>query len=148
MKRLIFGLCGLFLTVNAAAEEAAPDLGWLSGHWRAEREGRVSEEIWTDAEGGLMLAVNRSVRDGRARGFEFLRIQLFGEPALYAQPGGGPATRFALVEAGAGYVVFENPDHDFPQRVLYRREGNRLTATASDLEGGNPQVFRWALKTE
>ena len=52
--------------------------------------------------------------------FEFLRIETAGPSLVYvAQPGGRPPTRFPLAETGARRAVFANPQHDFPQRILY-----------------------------
>jgi len=78
-------------------------------------------ECWSAPRGGLMLGWNRSVRaDGRGA-FEFLRIADTADGVVYfASPGGREATPFRLAEAADRSVVFENPEHDFPQRILYR----------------------------
>ncbi|WP_125184465.1 DUF6265 family protein [Hyphobacterium indicum] len=132
----------LFMTLPALA--AADDLSWMEGHWRSEADGRVSEEIWTNGEGGLYLGVNRSLRNGQASGFEYLRIINTDERTAYcAQPGGGEAVCFDQVESTEHAVTFENPDHDFPQRIRYARDGDSLTATISDLSGEQAFSFGW-----
>lgn len=141
LKLAVFStVIGLAAPIRA---ETPGSLSWLSGHWRMQNDRSVSEEIWTSPEGGLMLGVNRTIRDGKARAFEFLRIVIGPKTALFAQPGGAPATLFGLQRSGPDFVVFENPDHDYPQRVAYRRTGDRLTATISDLEGKNVRKFVW-----
>jgi hypothetical protein len=142
----------LVLAPSAALAET-PDLGWMSGHWRSTEDGVVSEEFWTDAAGGLMLGANRTVSDGRAVAFEHMRIYtpLPGSEAatVYcAQPGGTPATCFALVSWEDGRAQFENPDHDFPQRITYSREGDRLTATISDMADTQVMQFGWDAVTD
>lgn len=122
---------------------AEPDFSWLAGHWRSEASGRVSEEIWMEPEGGLMTGMGRSLRDGRATGFEFAYITTGEDAAYFAQPGGRPATRFALVSHQGSRAVFENPDHDFPQRIEYSREGNVLTATISSLDRSREVSWSW-----
>lgn len=159
MKYLL--AAGLMMTGCASA--TADDLSqpyshhfaWIEGHWRSESEGRVSEEIWTNGEGGLFLGVNRTIRDGQARGFEFLRIIVTDEGAAYcAQPGGGEAVCFDWVQSGmmlvddagvavAGTVEFANPDHDFPQIITYQGGGDQLTATISDLSRETVITFSW-----
>jgi len=37
-----------------------------------------------------------------------------------ASPSGQNTTGFALVSVTDHEVIFENPDHDFPQRIIYR----------------------------
>lgn len=53
---------------------------------------------------------------------------LDGVQSYIAQPGGKPPTAFKRTAGGETWARFENPDHDFPQRIEYRREGDRLHA--------------------
>ncbi|WP_421788447.1 DUF6265 family protein [Hyphobacterium sp.] len=138
--------CALAPLLTAAAPALANDLDWITGHWRGEDGGQVSEEIWTNGDGGLHLGVNRTVIDGQARGYEFLLIAMTEDGATYcAQPGGNEATCFASTSVAANRAVFENPEHDFPQRIVYQRDGDVLTATISDLNGEQVYEFGWTL---
>ena len=140
LKRL--GVLSIALLFPACA--SAYDLGWIEGHWRSDSDGRVSEEFWTNGEGGLYLGVNRSIRDGQARAFEFIRIIETAEGAAYcAQPGGSEAVCFDQVSSNAHSITFENPDHDFPQRITYVRDGDALTAIISDMSGEQSISFVW-----
>lgn len=131
----------LALMVALAMAVPAAELDWIAGHWRSEAIGkngaaRVVEEFWTDGAGGALLGVSRTVGEGRLRGFEFMRIADDGDgTAFFGAPEGAPPVRFPLVAAGAGRAEFVNPDHDFPQRISYRREGDTLTATISKADG-------------
>jgi hypothetical protein len=70
-----------------------------------------------------MLGMNRTRSRGRVVMFEFLRIVARGDSIFYiAMPRGRGGTSFPLVERSEARVVFENPGHDFPQRVIYWRE--------------------------
>jgi len=60
------------------------------------------------------------VKGGRLLSWEFLRIQATDAGIVYfASPRSAPPTPFKLIEAGEKRAVFENKDHDFPQRILY-----------------------------
>ena len=142
MLQLIAAACLLIQDADAAADD--PDLAWMEGRWRSMDEGRISEEFWTDADGGLALGVNRSLVDGRAVAFEFLRIGRAEDGWRYcAQPGGGEAVCFAMTFHHDAEIRFENPDHDFPQVIEYFRSGDVLWAQISDLEGEQRIGFRW-----
>jgi len=137
------------LVLFTPALAAADDLSWMEGHWRSESEGRVSEEIWTNGDGGLFLGVNRTLREGQARGFEFLRIHNSEARTAYcAQPGGSEAVCFERTGGDETSVTFENATHDFPQRITYARDGDMLTATISDLSGEQSMSFGWTLYSD
>lgn len=143
MKALRF--CLIFALVFASAGAAErPDLNWLAGHWCNTSGERSIEEHWLAERGGLMLGVNRTVTRNKAS-FEFIRIEIDASGARYtAQPGGAPPTTFTLVSATANSAIFTNPQHDFPKRVQYRREGDTLNARVDDgTDGGNKEEFSW-----
>ena len=50
--------------------------------------------------------------------------------AYVARPSGQPETTFPLVKASATELVFENPTHDFPQRILYRKASDGTVSAA------------------
>ena len=74
--------------------------------------------------------------------FEFLRVVVKDGKAVYvAQPGGAPPTEFVASSATAERIVFENPAHDFPKRVIYQRSGpDRLTASIDGGRGSRERV--------
>jgi len=130
------------VTLPLAAQDLLPpqtaDLDWLTGCWT----GDGGEECWLQAEGGMMLGVNRGPG---SKSFEFLRIeQAEGGPWIYhASPGGRcPPTAFTSTEIDRKRVVFENPDHDFPQRIEYwLDDSNHLHARVSADRGGESRGF-------
>lgn len=126
------------------AKAAVGDLGWLVGAWVGTRGegGAISiEERWSPPLGGAMLATARTVSRGRMTAFEYLRIvERDGGLVYVAQPNGAAPTEFMLTEISASRVVFDNPRHDYPKRIVYELspEG-RLTATTGFMKGGTPR---------
>jgi hypothetical protein len=125
------------------------DLAWIEGHWVGSDGPLQMEEIWTSAAGGALVGLHKDVstRGGTARmvSFEFLRIEAGSEGLVYvAQPGGQPPTRFALVEQAGRRVVFANPAHDFPQRILYwLDDAGALHARVEGPKGGRTVGQEW-----
>jgi hypothetical protein len=128
-------LCFLAWTASptpagAAAAEPSPalaDLAWMAGCWTGEEGGTLTEECWLLPGGGILLGMHRDVRASGKSFFEFLRIEAVGDSAVYwGSPAGRPATPFGLVEKGPRRVVFANPAHDFPQRIIYWRTDDGL----------------------
>ncbi len=133
MKRSTFilslMLCGAALPAHTAQGD---DLSWMSGLWCGNAGAEVIEEYWLPPRGGMLLGLSRTLKGERTAGFEFMRIeQVKGVPTFIAQPNGVPPTSFARTDGGADWIRFENPDHDFPKRVEYRRKGAGLYAEVS-----------------
>jgi hypothetical protein len=102
--------------------DAVNALAWMAGTWTGtDANGVEMEETWSPPKGGMMLGTHRDVANDKVVEFEDLRIDTAGETATYwASPMGAPPVPFRIKELGPGYrVVFENPEHDFPQRILY-----------------------------
>src|SRR5690242_14607525 len=106
----------------ARAVDARLDLGWLAGQWCGGGEDSRIEEAWLPEAGGSLLGMSGTVRAGRTASFEFMRITLQdGRASFHVQPDGAPPTVFVAAERGDGWIRFENPAHDFPNVIEYRR---------------------------
>jgi hypothetical protein len=118
----------------AQARGAISDLAWLVGGWKNEMSSIVTEERWTPAAGGAMLAISRTVKDNKMVAFEYLRIvERDGGLVYIAQPNGQPPTEFVLTGLSAQSATFENPRHDFPKMIRYTlRPDGKLEARVSD----------------
>ena len=147
MKRLLGAGLALLLMGQAAPPAGVTDLAWMSGRWESvSANGRWTEENWSAPRGGVMLGHSRSGAGDRLREFEFLRLQVGsdGVPAYLAQPGGRPGTAFRLTARDGTSATFDNPQHDFPQRIRYVRTGNIMVATISRLDGSN--AMSWTFR--
>jgi len=115
------------------------DISWMSGHWQTAPGGkRQIEEHWTQAAGASMVGMGRTVAGEKTVEFEYLRIEQRADGIYYvAHPKAQcPGTDFKLTRASATEAVFENPRHDFPKRIIYRKTGdNTLTTTVDAGEG-------------
>ncbi len=120
----------------------ATAMKWLAGDWGGAKGKRSTEESWSEPDGGALLGTSRTLSGGKMVAFEFLRVVEQDGRLLYvAQPGGRSATEFTLVELGETRAVFEDPFHDYPQRITYERVGDQLTAVISQIDGSSPQRF-------
>jgi hypothetical protein len=122
------------------------DLAWLAGHWSSERAGTRTEEVWLTPSGGLLLGMNRAVTAAGRGTFEFLRIEQRAQGIVYvASPSGRGETVFPLADVGARFVLFENPEHDFPQRIRYELDdAGRMQARVSAGQGDQERALEWS----
>lgn len=143
--------CALILGMLVLSSPARADLSslaWMAGCWSLDGEQPGSIEQWTMPAGGSMLGVNRTVRDGKTAFFEFLRIveEEDGWSGLIASPAGQETARFRMIDLGTQQVVFENPDHDFPQRIMYRLTADgKLLGRIEGNVNGSPRTVEFPM---
>jgi hypothetical protein len=99
-------------------------LAWLAGCWHGSSGGRSNVEQWMKPSGHTMLGMGRTVANGKTVEYEFLRLheEPNGDIFYTALPSGQQEASFKLVKLENHSAVFENPDHDFPQRIIYTLE--------------------------
>lgn len=131
--------------VSVSSLSSELDFSWMSGAWLQCSEGREVTEVWSEQAHGLMVGYNLSRRGNRS-GFEFARIerQPDGQWAYVAQPGGMPPTAFPVLRHDATSVVFANPGNDFPHRIVYWREGDRLRARIEGADDDPGRSVEWS----
>ncbi len=133
MKRVAVVACMLVGSVATAQEDAPTldDIAWLAGCWQGGGQGTEFDEHWMGQAGFTMLGMSRTVTEDKTVAYEFLRIHQEDDGIYYTSiPSGQTQASFKLVKCDDRSVEFENPDHDFPQHIIYRlEEDGALTAT-------------------
>jgi hypothetical protein len=143
---MLFGVALLSAFAHAqapAAKATLQDFAWLAGHWRIEQPERQVDEQWMAPAGGLMLGMARNIQGGKVREYEFtlLRQDPNGDIFYVASPSKQTETAFKLTSLRDGEAVFENPQHDFPKKIVYARQadGSLLAAIEGPGSDGRPR---------
>ena len=78
--------------------------------------------------GGMLLGIGSTVFQDKLQSYEYLRIEARPDGVLLRGASLGPErgrvqarSRSTTTEDKATIFTFANPDHDFPQRIIYRR---------------------------
>lgn len=130
MVVLLFASSGLGQIAAGHGKVSIESFGFMKGCWvieRPERKVRI-EEQWMAPAGGTMIGMSRTTRDGKTTGWEFMRIEASDSGVVFiSKPKENKEeTVFKLsvpaADVTTSSVVFENPQHDFPQRVIYRSD--------------------------
>ena len=123
---LLFAAAASLLAQDSAQVE---QVAWLAGCWEYKTGTRIVEEHWMAPRGRTMLSAGRTVQGEKLLEFEMVLIrEQDGQLAYEAHPSGKPTAVFRSRTLAEREVVFENLQHDFPQRVGYKREGDSLVA--------------------
>ena len=140
---------GLALVTAAAAGAAdAPpariaDFAFMAGCWQGGDAQTTMEESWTRAAGGTMMGTARVLAGGKAVFSEFVEVaeKPSGLVMTVALGIGKPGVSFTRIASGPNEVVFENPKHDFPQRIRYRKDSDTsVLARVEGVEKGQPKA--------
>jgi hypothetical protein len=154
MRRLRIAALAVMLLAAAGASPAESPasmerLAWLGGCWAPDDGEAGSGEHWMPLAGDTLLGVSRTVKRGRTVEHEFMQIRPGddGRIAFIAQPSGQRMTRFPAARLSADEVVFENLEHDFPQRIIYRRMAvDRLLARVEGMRMGTVQSIDFPMR--
>lgn len=136
--------CASGVQAAPSATSTAPD--WMGGYWLSCDDGEVAEN-WIGAGTGTLVAVN--LTQGREAHYEFLRVARdeTGAYGYFSMPEGvGPPTEFRMISHEGQRAVFENPTHDFPQRVIYERTGDVLHARIEGTMNGRAGSADWTFQ--
>lgn len=124
-----------------AQERAVPDVqraAWIAGCWELRSGARITHEQWMSPAGGAMLGMSRTTVRDTLREWEHLYLGPVAGGVVYvARPSRQAETAFAAVTLSDTLLLFENPAHDFPQRIIYRPRGtDSLVARIEGMRGG------------
>jgi hypothetical protein len=135
---LVFAL--ILVPWYSGAQTMTDDLQWIVGTWVRQSDRSVTYETW------------RRINDRTYEG-EGTRVShaggdtVFTESLLLAVMGGEVfyiakveenvyPVAFRMTSLKEGVAVFENPDHDFPQRITYsHNSGGSMTVLVETLDG-------------
>ena len=88
-------------------------------------------------KGTSMLGIARTTHSGVLADYEMTLIRQAEDHLVFeAYPSNQPIALFHSIEVTPSRVVFENPKHDFPQRIGYQRKGNALLAWIEGTQNG------------
>jgi hypothetical protein len=132
-KLLLLVIFGIATVSFGQAGAKLADLGFLSGCWEMKNEssGLHITEMWMKPSGDAMIGVGRTIKNGKLADYEFLRIVEDASGLAYiSRPSSNKEdTSFKMIKSSSNEVVFENPTHDFPQRIIYKLlASDKLTA--------------------
>jgi hypothetical protein len=131
----------IILSSHMAAQEIQP-FTWLTGTWEMPgKQGGFRLEEWNQLDSQTLSGRGLKVVGTDTMVLETIRILAEGDAIWYIptvpDQNNAEAIPFKLVRSGNYEFVFENPTHDFPQRIVYRflpviRE-HHLVASANDI---------------
>lgn len=127
MKKSLVLLFCISLFACSEKKITISDFTWIQGKWTGSSEGMSFFEDWKPLQGNLMEGRGGAISGSDTVFSEKIKIEQRGEELFYipnVAENGGPVD-FKFTGYKQDSIVFENPKHDFPQRVVYFRLPNK-----------------------
>jgi hypothetical protein len=133
--RLSIGILVILACASPVSAGELDALAWLSGCWSNPKAEVGSGEYWQPLAGGTLLGVGRTIRNGKTLEYEFLRLHEDeqGRVIYTATPSRQKEASFVASRVSDSGATFENPAHDFPQKIVYTKTSN--TSMVVRIEG-------------
>jgi hypothetical protein len=139
----------LLLAAGVFAQNAFDKISWISGCWTGDIDGATYEECWTSPFGNFMQGSGRMVKGDKILMREHVTIEKENDDLVMYILGYGEKLKpeeqgtigFKLVKSSKNETVFENPKHDYPQRIVYSKNGKDGLIARIELLDGKNQVF-------
>jgi hypothetical protein len=122
MKSIFISL-SIFFVFNSC-QTSSGAFTWMEGSWMMEYpNGKKRLESWKLADNKKLLGKGISINGQDSVIVEYLKVDHTPEGVFYVptvpDQNEGKEVRFKLTNK-RDELIFENPDHDFPQRIRYR----------------------------
>ena len=141
LHRTVLAVLTLSLAGCATTPASNTLPAWLVGCWESS-DGR-SREAWVRDSDDTLSGFSTTVSEGKVSFHELMSIRRFNDSRLVftAYPSNQPGGSFPAVSQEDDALVFQNSEHDYPQRIRYRRSGDELQADIALADGANQYDF-------
>ena len=158
-KLLIVFICSasllMFISCQNKSEKKFDKLekmNWLLGNWENEMPEGVLTEIWTKENdstfsGTTYFIINKKdTVHSEAIILKQLNYELIYRPTVKGQNNDEPID-FKLSSESENSFSFENPKHDYPQKIVYKKVNEtNLVATISGIQQGKQSSESYPMK--
>lgn len=135
MKPILITLIISFTIIQAQDDSI---LKLFPGKWKMEIKNAEVYEEWEILSETELIGKNYSIKDSLHTIGEKLYLKKFSDQWAYvAVPKNQLITLFTLIEHTNKTFVFENKEHDFPQRIIYEfhKNGKLTSAIEGEVNG-------------
>ncbi len=128
------------------------ELSWLQGEWINDADTpAITYETWKTVSDTLMTGEGYSIENGDTIFHEMIEIKVVNNIVCYIpsvdNQNDGKAVVFKLKNAKDGLFEFSNPQHDFPQTIVYEKAGNdSLLASIEGVNNGKPSKMSFLFR--
>lgn len=126
---------------------------WLIGTWQNTSNDGTLTEKWNKLNDSVLIGNTNLIAGNDTLFSENIRLfernkKLYYTPIVSDQ-NDGKAVSFVLTKTSKNELIFENPRHDFPQKISYKRIGSAsLIAVVSGTKNGKVAMETFPMKKQ
>lgn len=152
--KLLLHIAGITLVHTSFAQQKTNPIvqaRWLVGSWKNQSAKTLDLETWNKLNDSTFLGRSYSLAGADTVSSERISIEqhagkLYYIPTVKNQ-NDGKAVTFTLTSSDNKHLVFENPEHDFPQKITYTQITNdSLVAEISGMHKGRQKAIIFPMK--
>ncbi|WPU97766.1 DUF6265 family protein [Mucilaginibacter sp. cycad4] len=124
---------------------------WLIGSWKNQSAKTLDLETWKKLNDSTFLGRSYSLSGTDTVSSEQIRLEQHARKLYYIptvkNQNDGEAVTFTLTSSDNKHLVFENPEHDFPQKITYTQiTKDSLVAEISGVRKGRQKTITFPMK--
>lgn len=136
---------------EATEKDKIKTANWLLGKWETKTADGTLSESWKQLNDSTFQGKSFFIKDKDTLHFETITLQQKGEELFYNATVKGQnenkAVAFKMTVGTAKELVFENPKHDYPQKITYTQiKKDSLVAAISGIQLGKPSSEKFGMK--
>jgi hypothetical protein len=132
-------------------KEKIKSANWLLGKWETKTAEGTLSESWKQLNDSTFQGESFFIKNKDTLHFESILLQQNGEELFYNATVKGQnenkAVTFKMTVGTEKQLVFENPKHDYPQKITYSQiKKDSLVASISGVQLGKPSSEKFGMK--
>ena len=151
MKKQIL-LASLLLVISCKKDNLADKLNpaqWIVGNWVQKTDKGILTESWQRQNDSVFVGSTYFINESDTLHSETILLEQRADSITYSAKVKGQnndkAVPFTLTTANTNSLVFENPAHDYPQKIVYQKsKSNGLVVTVSGMLRGKKNVEKYS----
>lgn len=151
MKHYLLVICACLIYTIASAQSTSSFPKWLPGKWENQTQRGKMVEEWSKLNDSTYTGRSYMITATDSISLESIVLKKEGDEIFYIPTVKGQnneqPVKFKLTFSSPNQLVFENPAHDFPQKITYTLESeNSLMAEISGVINGQQRARKFPMK--
>ena len=140
--RLTLVLVAAILSYTASFSQNLSELNWILGKWDLIEGSTTTTEFWEIKDDSTFVGSGITKQGETVLFEEGLRIEFRNGTMSYVAILPDKTAHFKLTKLDGHSVTFEDPKNDFPSKILYDFEYEKMNITISGTENGETQSIK------